>query len=128
MDRWREAPEMRVTILLLTGGLALVAAGTAGVAASLWLVGGLCGLAAALAVVGPVAADSRWTRVDPHLFLADLWLGPLVAAVVLVAFLDATAGEVQALGGLLGLTAMANYFLRPVYHLLYGLGRRLADD
>ena len=50
----------------------------------------------------------------------------LVAAVAVVLFPEATAGEVQALGGLIGLAGMGNYFLRPVYRLVYGVGRRLA--
>jgi hypothetical protein len=35
----------------------------------------------------------------------------------------ASPGEVQALGGLLGLVAMANYFFRPVYYAVYATGR-----
>jgi hypothetical protein len=34
---------------------------------------------------------------------------------------SATPAEVQALGGLLGLVGMANYFLRPLYLFAYDL-------
>jgi hypothetical protein len=47
---------------------------------------------------------------------AVLWLVPLVAAGVTLLALDATAAELQALGGLVGLVGMGNYFLRPVYY------------
>lgn len=128
MDRWRDAPEIRLTLILLTGSLPLVAAGSGGVTASPVLVAGLLVAAGGLAALGVVSTRTDWRRVDSHEFLADLWLGPTLAAVVVLFFLDASAGEVQALGGLVGLAGMANYFLRPVYHLCYGLGRRLASN
>ena len=126
MDRWRDAPEIRLTLVLLTGSFSLVAAGTAGVAASVLLVVGLVALTALLAAVGWLSREASRASFDPGEFLVDLWLGPALGAVLVLFFLDATPGEVQALGGLLGLVAMANYFLRPVYHLLYGLATRIA--
>lgn len=126
MDRWREGPEIRATLVLLAGGGTLVAAGTAGLAASPWLVAAVLATAVPTWLLGRLAVDTAWTRVDRHRFVADLWVGPAIAAAVLVPFLGAGAGEVQALGGLVGLVGMANYFLRPVYHLLYGLARYLA--
>lgn len=125
LDRWRDSPEIRLTLVLLAGGLPLIAAGTAGVAASATLVAGLVALAAALAVVGTRAVDTVWTRVDRRAFVADLWAGPLLAGLLVLLSLDAHPGEVQALGGLVGLAGMCNYFLRPVYHLAYGLLARV---
>lgn len=127
MDRWRDEPEIRVTLVALVGSGALVAAGTAGVAASPWLALGSLALAGPLWLLGDAATETDWTRYDRHRFVADLWVGPVLAALVVVLALDASAGEVQALGGLVGLAGMVNYFLRPVYHLLYGLGSRLAN-
>ena len=127
MERWHESPEIRLTLVLLAGAVPLVAAGTAGVAASPWLVLGLVALAGLLRVVGDRLATTAWTRVDTARYAVDLWLGPAAAAVVVVAFLDASPDEVQALGGLVGLVGMVNYFLRPVYHLLYTLYARYSS-
>ncbi|MEF8852697.1 MAG: hypothetical protein V5A28_09800 [Haloarculaceae archaeon] len=126
MERWRDEPEVRLTLALLAGAAVLVAPGTLGVGGSLLLVAGVAVLAVAWVPLGEALLDSPWRRVDPHGFAADLWVGFLIAAVVVVLFPDATPGELQALGGLVGLAGMCNYFLRPVYRLAYGVGRRLA--
>jgi hypothetical protein len=127
MERWRDEPEVRLTLALLAGAGVLVALGTLGVGGSLFLVAGLAGLSVGWVALGTRLVDSDWRRVDPHGYAADLWVGFLVAAVAVVLFPEATPGEVQALGGLIGLAGMCNYFLRPVYRLAYSTGRRLAD-
>jgi len=43
------------------------------------------------------------------------------AAVPLVLELGATPAEMEAMGGLLGLAGMVNYFLRPLYLVVYGI-------
>ncbi|WP_135667637.1 hypothetical protein [Halorhabdus rudnickae] len=48
-------------------------------------------------------------------YLASVPLGPLLAGVVLVLFLGASPGELQTLGGVLGLLALLNHLFRPVY-------------
>ncbi|PSP65690.1 hypothetical protein BRC79_08450 [Halobacteriales archaeon QH_8_67_27] len=117
---------MRATAILLTAGLSLVAVGTAGVAASLPLVLASVVLAGVTRVVTDAVEVPATDGVTVRTVATDLWIGPALAAVVLVLWLDATPGEVQALGGMVGLVGMLNYFLRPFYHLIYELGQRLA--
>jgi len=126
MDRRLDGAVMRATVILLTAGLSLVAVGTAGVAASLPLVLASVVLAGVTRVVTDAVEVPATDGVTVRTVATDLWIGPALAAVVLVLWLDATPGEVQALGGMVGLVGMLNYFLRPFYHLIYGLGRRLA--
>jgi len=126
MERWRDEPEVRLTLALLAGAGALVALGTAGVGGSLVLVVALAALTVLASLAGDELRDTAWRRVDPHAYVADLWVGFFVAGVAVLLFLDATPGEVQALGGLVGLVGMLNYFLRPVYRILFALGRRIA--
>jgi large-conductance mechanosensitive channel len=128
MDRGLDELVMRGTVVLLAAGLLLVAAGTAGVTGSLALVAALVLVGVGLFLVSErvdtvAAADA--TALDPRVIAADVWLGPFLAAAVAGFYLGATAGEVQALGGLVGLVGMLNYFLRPFYHLLHGLARRV---
>ncbi|WP_436928534.1 hypothetical protein [Halosimplex halobium] len=132
MDRGLDAVVMRGTVVLLAAGLLLVVAGTAGVAGSFALVAALVAVGVALFLVaerfdatGDAATDGG--RLDLRAVVADLWLGPFLAAAVGGFYLGASAGEVQALGGLVGLVGMLNYFLRPFYHLVYGLARRVAS-
>ncbi|NLV04904.1 hypothetical protein [Haloarcula rubripromontorii] len=113
---------MQVTVLLLVAAALAIGFGVAGIGASLPIVVGLLVLTAVLFVarpdedrLGPVAG------VDLDGVVRSLWLAPLVTALALLVRLSATPGEVQAIGGLLGLAGMANYFLRPVYLLAYDL-------
>jgi hypothetical protein len=114
---------LRLTFALLAGSVALIAAGLAGFEGSLVLVGVLLVVAGGLYALRGVATELEpvW-RYDPRPYAAVVWTGPLLAAVVLVLTgLGASAGELQALGGFLGLAGMANYFLRPVYVVLASL-------
>ena len=126
MDRRLDGAVMRATAVLLAAGVLLVAAGTAGVTGSLALVAALVLVGVALYVLTE-QLDPSGSGVVVRALVADLWLGPFLAAAVAGFYLGATAGEVQALGGLLGLAGMCNYFLRPFYHVLYGLARRVAS-
>lgn len=114
---------LQATAVLLVASVALIVPSLIGLGASLPLV-------AAFAIVGGalfagserLAAVSVPTlRVGPLLGVA--WLGPVVAGLVVLVALDASPGELQALGGLCGLVAMANYFLRPVYGVATSVGR-----
>jgi len=128
MERWRDEPEVRLTLALLAGAAVLVALGTAGVGGSVVLVVALAALTVFARFAGGRLLDTAWRRADPHGYVADLWVGFLVAGVAVLLVLDATSGEVQALGGLVGLVGMANYFLRPVYRILFALGQRITGS
>jgi len=111
---------MQATALLLVASGLLIALGVAGVGASLPLVGGLVLLAVGLYLTRPSDAYvGRIGGVNVDAVLGALWLAVLVAAVPLLLEPSASPEEVQALGGLLGLAGMANYFLRPVYLVAY---------
>jgi hypothetical protein len=79
--------------------------------------GGVLGLARLYATVVP-SETVRW-------HLETLWLGPILAGLAVLLWLEASIGELQAIGGLIGLVGVANYLLRPVYAGLYWLGDRL---
>ena len=109
-----------VASMLLIGPSLLGLGGSLALALALAAVGvGLFTLHDRLAAIGPIAG------VPVGAYLAALWAGPLVGALLVLLRPDATPGELQALGGLAGLAGMANYFLRPVYGLAFALGRSL---
>lgn len=116
----------RVTVVLVAASLGLVGPGVAGIGGSLALSALLIVVAGLLYVVtlglddGPEVLGHDLGR-----YATVLWAGALVAALVVVVARDATPGELQALGGLVGLLGMGNYFLRPVYRLGYSLVARL---
>jgi len=106
-------------------GVLLIALGLAGLSASPSLV-------AVLIVVGVAGTAVRGTLrglLDHRAFaayLASVPIAPLLAGVVLLAFTGASPGELQTLGGVLGLLAICNHMLRPVYALGHSLLARLA--
>ena len=128
MDDWTERT-LSATMVLLAASFVLILPALAGVGASLPLLGALVVLGAVLAAGRSVLADlPRVLGHDVGTHARDLWVGPLVAAalVVLVAP-DASPVELQAIGGIAGLLGMINYFIRPLYLFAYGfLRRRLA--
>ncbi|MDT3434047.1 hypothetical protein [Haloarcula sp. 1CSR25-25] len=113
---------IQVTVLLLVAAALAIGFGVAGVGASLPVVAGLLALTVVLYVARP-DGDRFGSAggVDVDGIVQALWLAPLVTALALVVRLSATPGEMQAIGGLLGLAGMANYFLRPLYLLGYDL-------
>lgn len=109
-----------------TAGILLIAFGLAGLEATL-------GLATGVLVVGVAGIAVRRTlrgTIDHPAFaayLASVPLAPLLAGAVVVAFLGASPGELQTLGGVLGLLAILNHMFRPVYALVSALCSRISS-
>lgn len=107
-----------LTVQLLVASVLLIGASLLGAGADLPVVVAFAAASAAL-----LAARGRLPDVgvvvghDVDRYLADLWAGAAVAAVTALVLLGATPSELQAAGGLIGLAAMANHFLRPFYAL-----------
>jgi len=110
---------MQVTVLCLIASGTLLALGAAGVPASLALVAFLLVLSAGLYYTRPDADGGRLLGIDIGRLLATLWLAPALSALAVVVEPTASPAELLALGGLVGLAGMLNYFLRPVYLLAY---------
>jgi hypothetical protein len=115
---------LRLTVVLLLTSVFVIVPGFAGISGSLLLV------VAALLVAGGLYAVRDRLEAAPRVATHDLgyygealWMSGIVAAAVFVLGLSATPGELRALGGIVGLVGMANYFLRPVYRLLLVLFR-----
>lgn len=125
MERHRVAIR-RVTVVFLVTSVFLIGPGLAGVGASVPFAIGLGVTAVLLAGIrNKLAAAPTVLGYDLSNYAPDLWLAPLLAAVVLVVFPDATTAELQSLGGVAGFVAMLNYFLIPVYGFVYGLAVRI---
>jgi len=112
---------MQVTALCLVAAGILLALGAAGIPASPGLLVFLLALSAGLYYTRTDAGAGRVVGIDVGSLLSALWLAPALAALPLVLEPAATAEELQALGGLVGLAGMLNYFLRPIYLLAYSL-------
>ena len=119
---------LQVTAVCLIASAMLLALGLVGATAGPVFVVLFLALASGLYYGRPDTAVGAVYGLDVDGLLASLWLAPAVAAVPLVLELGASPGEVQALGGILGLVGMANYFLRPVYLLAYTIVRSLTDE
>jgi hypothetical protein len=116
----------RMTVVLVAASLALIIAGAGGIGGSLALAALLVVVAGLLSVVALGVDDGpEVLGHDLGRYAKVLWVGALIAALLVVVARDATPGELQALGGLVGLLGMVNYFLRPVYRLAYALLSRL---
>ncbi|WP_302082225.1 hypothetical protein [Salinibaculum rarum] len=120
---WNEET-FRLTVVLLLASLLLIGPGLAGFGGSLLLVVDVLLVAAGLyAVRDRLATAPEVLTHDLGHYAAALWTSGVVAAAVLLFRLSATPDELVALGGLVGLLGMVNYFLRPVYRLLVVVGR-----
>jgi hypothetical protein len=118
------AASMRVTVLLLAASVPLLVAGTAGLGGSVVLVAVLLASAAGLYAVRERLADlPGLLGHDVGAYAEAGWAAAAASALACLLALGATSAELQAVGGLLGLAGMANYFLRPVYYALVNAGR-----
>lgn len=125
MERALDAAVAEFTVLLLVAAFALIGASLLGLGGSLPLA-----IAMALATVGLFAVRHPLaTLAEDYYLLArtleDGWIGTTAATLTVLVALGATPGELQSLGGLIGLVGMLNYFLRPVYRILFRVGRRV---
>jgi hypothetical protein len=59
-----------------------------------------------------------------------LWVGAVIGGLVMLVgtLIDASPGELQTLGGLVGLVGVANSLLRPIYELAYAGVQRLRQS
>ncbi|QGN08048.1 hypothetical protein Hrd1104_12575 [Halorhabdus sp. CBA1104] len=115
----------QVTGAGFTGGLLLVGCGLAGLPGSLPLSIALIGSGLA----GTALRHRLYGLLDNRAFeayLTALPAGPLVAGLVLLVFAGASPGELQTLGGVVGLLALLNHLLRPIYGLLSLVVTRLS--
>lgn len=121
------AETMRATAVLVGASVLLVGPGTATVGGTPALAAVLLGVSAGLfAVRERLAGLPVVLGHDIGSYGEVAWLAPVVAAGATFLAMGATAAELQAVGGLVGLAGMVNYFLRPVYHTAIRLGRYVA--
>ena len=122
MDRALDRVSIEGTVFLLVAGFLLIGASLVDVGATVPL--------AAVSLLLTIALFAARDYVPPigtvagrdlRGVLTDSWIATALAATTTAVALGATPGELQSLGGLLGLVAMANYFLRPVYFAVYAL-------
>ena len=125
---------MQVTMLCLVAAGTLLALGAAGIPASPALLLFLLALSAGLCYTRPDASAGTVLGFDVDSLLSTLWLAPALAAFTVLLEPTASTEELRALGGIVGLAGMLNYFLRPIYLLGYSLveaarewGRESAD-
>lgn len=116
---------VQLTATCLAASLTLIGPGIAGLGASPVLALLLVAIAAVLFVARdpPVAVGGRLSPVLA-MALRAVWLGPLLGAALVLSG-SASPGELQAYGGMVGLLGMLNYFLRPVYGLVFAAARYL---
>jgi hypothetical protein len=115
-----------VTYILLVASFLLIGPGLVGFGPTIPLAGGLAALAALLwlgrdrlrTLPTVVGYDLGW-------YARDSYLAAVLSVPLVLVRLGGPAAELQAVGGLVGLVGMANYFLRPLYLLVVNFLVRL---
>jgi len=116
----------RVTGVCLVASVFLLVPAVAGTGASMLLTVVLAGGGLLCVSVRPRLQELPTVgRLHPGRYAQDIWLSLFLAATLFVAFPDATAGELQTLGGVAGFVGMVNYFVTPVYVFVYSQVTRL---
>jgi hypothetical protein len=111
---------MQLTTVCLIGGGLLLVLGLADVSGSVFIGGLFIVLSVGLYATRPSASVGPIVGVDIDSILNIVWIAPTVAAIPLFLEPGATPAEMQALGGIVGLVGMTNYFLRPIYIFISG--------
>ena len=115
MDEWVGRSLRLTTVCLGASGL-LIPPGFAGVGPSLpfAVALGVIG-AAALAACEQLATLPTVLGYDLGRYAQDAWLAGVLAAAVVLLGPASSPDELAALGGVVGLVGMSNYFVRPIY-------------
>ena len=127
MERALDDAAAEFSALLLAAAFALIGASLLGLGGSLLLAAVFALASVALFVLREPLADLASTSYLLARTVEDLWIGTAAATMTVLVALGTTPGELQTLGGLVGLAGMLNYFLRPLYGLLYRIGNRLSN-
>ncbi|WEL16278.1 MULTISPECIES: hypothetical protein [unclassified Halorhabdus] len=110
----------QLTGVAFLAGVLLIGLGVAGQSGSMAVGFGLLAVGA-LALSFHHHFTGLFAHPAADAYLASVPAAPVVAGAVVLWFAGASPGELQTLGGLLGLLSLVNHLLRPVY----GLGYRL---
>lgn len=126
MTRLREYT-LALTFIFLTASVSLLVPGLLGIAASGPVFAVVLAGAAVLSALRPQLGDlPEMSGYPVGIYLREIWLGPVIAVVlVLLIEPNATAAELQAIGGIAGFLGMVNYFVRPLYLFLISQVYRL---
>jgi 4-hydroxybenzoate polyprenyltransferase len=113
---------LSVTISLLVAAALVIPLGFVGLTPGVLLTLLLFAIAGALFVVRD--------RLREYGLPDALWVGAVIGGLVMLAgtLIDASPGELQTLGGLVGLLGVANSLLRPIYELAYAGVQRLRQS
>lgn len=125
MEQWRNRLR-RGTFVLLVTSTVLILPALLGIGASLPFAVSLVLLSGALFLTQEqLGRLPRVAGYDLGWYARDSWFGVLLGAGIVVAFLDASPVEIQALGGIAGLVGMLIYFFRPALLFAIASIRRL---